>query len=109
MKKRTRFLIRCGQIVADRRNFELQFDTWSTLGYFCNAADLLGQASDSARSKSEKAMNFFNDLYKEDAEKVCSSQKLSLSGYFGSSYNEASINHRLMAIAFAAAVSETEK
>ncbi len=111
MKNRTKFLIKCGEVIADRQKFEEKFDCYENLGYFCNVASLLSynKRKDSFLSHGEAAMNIFNDLYKDTAENQLSSFKLYNSGFFGSHYVEEYKNHRLMAIAFAAAVSETEK
>lgn len=119
MKNRTKFLLKCLEICSKPESQE--FDTWENISYFCNAAAAVGYDYDSDCEKQEylDAVDLFNNLYKSDAlkyifEELCDYNQvaqqdyLSIGGYFGKHSIAANQNHRLMAIAFAAAVSETE-
>lgn len=118
-QKCTDFLIKCLEICADPDSFN--FDSYENLNYFCNAAAIIGYDEEKDDEKQEYcyAIDLFYDLYKEDAEEYifeefcdCNQQAavdyLSIGGYFGRHTEESNQEHRLIAIAFAAAVSETE-
>lgn len=117
MKNRTKFLLKCLEICSEPEKFEEKFDSYNNLAYFCNAAE----AFDSYSKTYCDAMNFFEDLYLEDAKKdveekfeednddyVSEHDMMDDNGFFGWHADLNCQNHRLLAIAFAAAVSETE-
>lgn len=117
MKNRTKFLLKCLEICSEPNKFKNKFSSYNNLAYFCNAAE----AFDSYSKAFCDAMNFFEDLYLKDAEKdveekfeednddyISEHDMLDNIGYFGSHFIPNNQNHRLLAIAFAAAVSETE-
>ena len=127
-EKRTEFLIECLEICADPDSFD--FDSYENLSYFCNAAAILGydEEKDEERQEYIDAVEFFNDFYQDDAKEYIIDWELPsgrsksgdyreyelddylfIGGYFGKHTKESNQEHRLIAIAFAAAVSETEE
>ena len=129
-QKRTKFLLECLKVCFDADKFELKFDTCQNLMYFCNAAEILGYdyKEDKYKEEYSESIEFFDELYKYDAQKYIIENKsltsksetgdhfeyqledyLSIGGYFGGCMTESNQEHRLIAIAFAVAVSETEE
>lgn len=128
-KKRTNFLIKCLEICADAEKFREECDCIENLDYFCNAAAILGYDEDKDEEKQEyfDAVELFEELYRNSAINYIIDWELPNSrsksgdyledelqaylcdnGYFGKHTEQSNQEHRLMAIAFAAAVSETE-
>lgn len=127
MKNRTKFLLKCLEICSDPIPFENKLGVFEDLSYFCNAAAVLGydKKSDCEKTEYLDSVELFNNLFKEDARYyICHGEinqsktgdfyeseledYLSKKGYFGYSFKPKRQEHRLLAIAFAAAVSETE-
>lgn len=119
-QKRTNFLIKCLEICADAEKFHEEYDSFENLDYFCNAAAILYD-EDKNEEKQEyfDAVELFDELYEDDAEKYIleefcdfNQKKCDIylldNGYFGKHTKQSNQEHRLMAIAFVAAVSETE-
>ncbi len=128
-QKCTNFLIKCLEVCADAEKFRNQYDCIENLDYFCNAAAILGYDDEKDEEKQEylDAVELFDELYKYDAKKDIIDWELpsgrsksgdyyeheledylSIGGYFGKHTKQSNQEHRLIAIAFAVAVSETE-
>ena len=126
-QKRTEFLIKCLEICADPDSFD--FDSYENPSYFCNVAAIIGYDNQKDEEKQEylDTVEFFNELYENDAKKYIIDFELpstrsksgdyyqhklddylSIDGYFGKHTKQSNQEHRLIAIAFAVAVSETE-
>lgn len=128
-QKRTNFLIKCLEVCTDAEKFRNQYDCIENLDYFCNAAAILGYDDEKDEEKQEylDAVELFDELYRGSAinyivdwELPSGRSKtgdyyeheledyLSIGGYFGKHTKQSNQEHRLIAIAFAVAVSETE-
>jgi hypothetical protein len=128
-QKRTNFLIKCLEVCTDAEKFRNQYDCIENLDYFCNAAAILGYDDEKDEEKQEylDAVELFDELYKYDAKKYIIDwelpsdrsksgdyyeheleEYLNIGGYFGKHTKQSNQEHRLIAIAFAVAVSETE-
>lgn len=128
-QKCTNFLIKCLEVCADAEKFRNQYDCIENLDYFCNAAAILGYDDEKDEEKQEylDAVELFDELYRGSAVNYITDWELpsdrsktgdyyeheledylSIGGYFGKHTKQSNQEHRLIAIAFAAAVSETE-
>lgn len=119
MKKRTQDIIKCLEIVADQNHKSRISGLESIYDYFCPTTAIVIKNRDK-----NYLVDFFDSLYSNDSFKkikrnfrknrksgscYTAEEKFKTYGFFGNAENKQNQNHRLMAIAFAAAVSETEK
>lgn len=124
MKKRTNLIIDAGYITANENEYYVDFYNPSdgSISYFCNALHAVCYNPETEETLPEcgDALDFFHSLYRKDAFQAFMRANSSLEysnlddefedvGFFGDAIVEQNQEHRLMAIAFAAAVSETEK
>ncbi len=124
MKKRTKLIIDAGAVAADDYDFntDLERRCDGSPCYFCNALHALCHDEDYKLTNRnwKRTQTFFNSLYMEDAYQDFRNRNPHLNstelkyefsdfGFFEESTILENQEHRLMAIAFAAAVSETEK
>ena len=126
MKKRTKFLIECLEICSDYKKYQKSLDPLECLAYFCNAAAIIGYDDELNDTKQEcqDAVELFDLVFQNDAKNYILDNNLikigkeyysgeledylSDKGYFGHHSNESNQNHRLLSIALAAAISETD-